>query len=148
MAKKRNKSKKVRTNPTPRLLRPRQALPRTVLGTFGFTPTLPEKHSRIDALLRPTRRIAVIPPAIKQPSRQKALKIQLRAPTIKALGRPKKATRQQMQEKQTIYRDTICDDYKRSRQQRRQTMFATGGAGKGKRNPGPRQADWRKEFCR
>ena len=47
-----------------------------------------------------------------------------------------------------LARHVICEEYRRDRKARREAMFATGGAGKGRRNTGPRMKDWRAEYCK
>jgi len=68
----------------------------------------------------------------------------LRVSVTKTLAKPK-ATRPALA-KDALY-ESLCGEYNRQRKQRRASMFASGSAGKGRRNTGTRKADWRKRYC-
>jgi hypothetical protein len=93
-----------------------------------------------------------MPPVLSLSPKQKPLittrKPKLRAPTKVALGRSATATRKDPKAMPKALREAICGDYRKERKARREAMFAKGSAGKGRRNPGPRQLDWRAEACK
>lgn len=88
-----------------------------------------------------------------QAPRQRRLVTEQRATTTKALAtvgkKGSRAKRVQLREQlpETL-RQAICGEYKTARKKRRATLFATGSAGSGRKNPGQREVDWRAEFCR
>lgn len=72
----------------------------------------------------------------------------IRAVTQQALGDTNKRHTRKPDRLTPGLREAICRDYKAQTKQRRATMFASGSAGKGRRNPGPKQRDWRAEVCK
>lgn len=66
---------------------------------------------------------------------------------VKGKGEMSRAKRGKLDTARAL-RDAICADYQRDRSTRRETMFANGSAGKGRRNPGNRKRDWRAEYCK
>lgn len=94
-----------------------------------------------------------IPEVLKKTPRQLPLRpttprklTPLRATTTKALGEPQKQRRSKERMSEAM-REAICGEYRRSVDKRRQSMFAKGSAGKGRRNTGKRTPDWRAKYC-
>lgn len=95
--------------------------------------------------------LRAIPPVLEPPPRQ--LPIQrnvVRAATVKALAKaPSVRAKKDVKGMSEELRRAICDDYKRDRAKRRESMFAKGSAGKGSRNnQKQRRLDWRAEACK
>lgn len=123
---------------TPIRLSSQQAHPALLMGDK------PKRRDRNDAVVK----ILARPAKPRQPSLRLGGGSPLRGVTVTALATPKarrKAARSMRMREAA--REAICNDYRREREARRGAMFANGSAGKGRRNKGPRQLDWRAEFC-
>lgn len=116
--------------------------------------TLPETFRHLEHA-RPRRRDYLKLPPIKaaplfpdppRAPRQSSLFLQRNA-TVQALGQSARKLRRDPLAMRAALREAICADYRKATKQRREVLHATKRAGKGRRITGPRQYDWRKEFC-
>lgn len=122
----------------------RQALGRSLSSILADVSRPARRRVTVPTLPRPRD----VPTVLSPRPRQRELTTKQRLATMASLAASPSTRAKRRDITKTGLREALCAEYKKAKSARRETMFATGSAGKGRRNPGPRKPDWRREYCR